>query len=86
MSGECCVNPDAKQTHEAQGQVEDIGGINRYKTGESKSTIIIFTDVFGSSFPNVQKISDTLAQQCQATVFIPDCFNGDPIDSIMRQI
>ena len=81
MSGECCVNPGVKQTHKAQGEIEKINEINTYKTGENKSAIIIFTDVFGSKFVNIQKIADTLAQDCQATVFIPDCFNGDSIDS-----
>ena len=80
MSGECCVNPGAKQSHEAQGSIQEIGGINTYKTGQGKSGIIVFTDVFGYRFPNIQKIADTIAQNSQTTVFIPDCFNEDAMD------
>lgn len=80
MSGECCVNPGIKQNHEAQGSTQEIDGINTYKTGQGKSAIVLFTDVFGNTFPHAQKIADTIAQDCQTTVFIPDCFNGDPMD------
>ncbi|CAF1403463.1 unnamed protein product [Adineta steineri] len=81
MSGPCCVDPGAKQSHEVCGRMEEIGGVNTYKTGEGKSAIVIFTDVFGNSFVNVQKIADTFAENTQTTVVIPDYFNGDPIDA-----
>jgi hypothetical protein len=80
MSGPCCVDPGAKQSHEAQGRIEEIGGINTYKTGQGKNVIVIFTDVFGSSFINVQKVADSIALGSGTTVVIPDYFNGDPID------
>jgi dienelactone hydrolase len=79
MSGACCVDPGAKQSHDAQGTDEKIGGVNTYKTGNGKSAIVIFTDVFGYSFVNVRKVADSFAQGSQTTVLIPDCFNGDPI-------
>lgn len=80
MSSECCANPGDKQTHEAHGSIQDIAGVKTYKTGQGRSGIIVLTDIFGNTFPNVQKIADTLAQGCQATVFIPDCFNGGAMD------
>jgi dienelactone hydrolase len=80
MSGPCCVDPGAKQTHESQGHEEEIGGMNTYKTGQGKSAIVIFTDVFGYSFPNVRKVGDSFSKSVEATVLIPDLFNGDPID------
>jgi dienelactone hydrolase len=61
--GACCVDPGAKQSHEIQGKVEKIGGVNTYKTGEGKSAIVVFTDIFGYSFVNVQKIGDTFANE-----------------------
>ena len=79
MSGPCCVDPGAKQNHDAQGTEENIGGLNTYKTGQGKSAIVIFTDVFGSTFINVRKLGDAFAQGSQTTVLIPDLFNGDPI-------
>jgi len=80
MSGACCVDTGAKQTHQAQGHVEELSGVNTYKTGQGKSAIVIFTDVFGHSFINVQKVADSFAKGVQATVLIPDLFNKDPID------
>ncbi|CAF1364603.1 unnamed protein product [Adineta steineri] len=80
MSGPCCLDPGAKQTHQARGHVEQIGGINTYKTGQGKSAIVIFTDVFGYSFINIQKVADSFAEGVQATVLIPDLFNEDCID------
>lgn len=81
MSGPCCVDPGAKQSHEAQGNDEEIAGINTYKTGQGKSAIVLFTDIFGYSFINAQKLADSFAQGSETTVFIPDCFNGDAMDS-----
>lgn len=81
MSGlsECCADPGAKQTHEVQGSEEQIGGVNTYKTGEGKSAIVIFTDIFGHSFINARKLADSFAKGSKTTVLIPDCFNGDPV-------
>jgi dienelactone hydrolase len=80
MSGPCCIDVGAKQTHTTQGNEEVIAGFNTYKTGQGKSVIVIFTDIFGSSFINIRKIADTFAHSTGATVLIPDFFNGDPMD------
>ena len=77
--GTCCADPGAKQSHEIQGKEEKIGGINTYKTGQGKSAIVMFTDIFGYSFINAQKLADSFAQGSGTTVFILDYFNGDPI-------
>jgi hypothetical protein len=79
MSNPCC-DPGSKQSHEAQGTEEEIGGVNTYKTGQGKSAIVLFTDVFGNSFINSRKLADSFAEGAQATVLIPDLFNGDPLD------
>ena len=81
MSGPCCVDPGAKQTHDIQGNVETVAGLSTYKTGLGKSAIVIFTDVFGCTFVNTQKVADTLAQGTDTTVLVPDLFNDDPIDA-----
>jgi dienelactone hydrolase len=75
-----CVDPGAKQTHESQGHVEEIAGVNTYKVGQGKSAIVLFTDIFGFAFPNTRKLADRFAQETDTTVLIPDCFNGDPVD------
>jgi dienelactone hydrolase len=81
MSGSCCVDVGAKQTHTVQGHEEKIAGLNTYKTGEGKSVIVIFTDIFGYSFINTRKIADTFSQATGTTVLIPDFFDGDPMDA-----
>ena len=80
MDSSCCANPGAKQTHEAQGSVEEIGGVQTYKIGQGKSAIVLFTDVFGYAFVNTRKLADRFADATGATVLIPDYFNGDPLD------
>ena len=81
MSGPCCTDPGAKQTHAVQGNVESVAGLSTYKTGQGKSAIVIFTDIFGYTFVNTQKVADTFAQATGATVLVPDFFNNDPMDA-----
>ncbi|CAF1226434.1 unnamed protein product [Rotaria sordida] len=78
--GPCCVDPGAKQSHTVQGTEETTGGLKTYKTGEGKSAIVIFTDIFGFSFINTRKIADTFAQSTGTTVLVPDLFEGDSLD------
>ena len=80
MSGPCCVDTGAKQTHTAQGHEETLAGVKAYKTGQGKSAIVVFTDVFGSSFINVRKVADSYAKHTNTTVLIPDLFNEDAMD------
>ncbi|CAF1184854.1 unnamed protein product [Didymodactylos carnosus] len=80
MSGPCCVDPGAKQSHSAQGHEETVAGFNTYKTGQGNSVIVMFTDVFGHSFINTRKAADTFAQATGTTVLIPDFFKDDPMD------
>jgi hypothetical protein len=80
MDSSCCANPGAKQTHEPQGHEEEIAGVNTYKTGQGKSAIVLFPDVFGYSFVNTRKVADRFAEGTGTTVLIPDYFQGDPLD------
>jgi hypothetical protein len=43
MSSQCCFDSDSKQSDEAGGSMEEIGGINTYKTGQGKSAIVVLT-------------------------------------------
>ncbi|CAF3724486.1 unnamed protein product [Rotaria sp. Silwood1] len=79
-SSSCCVDPGAKQSYNAKGHEETLAGIATYKTGQGKSAIVIFTDIFGFSFINIRKIADIYAQGTQTTVLVPDLFNGDPMN------
>jgi dienelactone hydrolase len=81
MASTHCVDPGAKQTHESQGYEEEVAGVNTYKTGQGKSAIVIFSDIFGFAFPNTRKVADRFADATVTTVLIPDCFHGDAVDS-----
>lgn len=80
MDSSCCTNPGAKQIHDSEGHVEEIAGVNTYKTGQGKSVIVFFTDVFGYAFPNTRKLADRFAIETGTTVLVPDYFNNDPVD------
>lgn len=80
MSGPCCVDPGAKQIYEARGEEKEFDGIKTYQTGNGKSAIVFFTDIFGSSFINVRQNADLIAEKTNTTVLIPDYFHGDPMD------
>jgi dienelactone hydrolase len=79
MASPCCTDPGAKQTHQSLGYEEEIAGVNTYKTGQGKSVIVLFTDIFGYSFPNTRKVADRFAEATGTTVLIPDYFHGDPL-------
>ncbi|KAJ4969450.1 hypothetical protein NE237_016151 [Protea cynaroides] len=80
MSGpQCCENPPTLSSSCGQGFVEEIGGLKTYVTGssDSKSAILLISDVFGYEAPNLRKLADKVA----ATGFyvvVPDFFYGDP--------
>ena len=80
MSGPCCVDPGAKQTHVTAGHERTVAEVDTYETGEGKFAIVIFTDIFGSSFINTRRLADRFAQATGAKVLIPDLFGGDPLD------
>lgn len=80
MSGECCVNPGAKQIHSLKGEEKKINGIPVYQVGNGKCLILIFTDIFGYSFVNVRHLADVFSSSTGTTVIVPDYFRGDPMN------
>ncbi|CAF3616674.1 unnamed protein product [Rotaria sordida] len=75
-----CADPGANQTHQPQGHEEQVAGVNIYKTGQGKSAIVLFTDIFGYTFINTRKLADRFANDTGTTVLIPDYFHGDPMN------
>ncbi len=57
MSSQCCVDPGSKQSHEAQDGIEEIAGINTYKTGQDKSAIVFIYRCIRKSIYQCTKIS-----------------------------
>lgn len=81
MDSSYCANPGAKQTHQCQGNEEEIAEVSIYKTGDGSTAIVLFTDIFGYQFLNTRKLADRFANETGATVLVPDYFNGDPVNA-----
>ncbi|KAL3458749.1 hypothetical protein BJX64DRAFT_212684 [Aspergillus heterothallicus] len=82
MTCEACrtVPPVVSTGYTAQGQYEDIAGLNTYITGPRTSRIglVCVYDIFGLAIQTLQG-ADRLASQLSATVLVPDFFHGDAI-------
>ncbi|KAE9374664.1 dienelactone hydrolase family protein [Stipitochalara longipes BDJ] len=78
--GECCTK-GIKHEGTPKGTVEKIENITTYFARPSNpngNAILIFSDVFGPIYQNVQLMADDFAAQGFLTV-VPDLFNGDPL-------
>jgi len=78
---DCITGTIAKGT--PTGEVVVIGGVNAYiakSKQQSKSAIVIATDVFGFKLPNVRLIADKFSELCGCLVVVPDLFNGEGMD------
>jgi dienelactone hydrolase len=57
----------------AVGQESTLGKSKAYVTGDSKdAAVLILTDIFGWTLPNIRLIADHYAKEAQATVYVPD--------------
>ncbi|KAF5010617.1 hypothetical protein FDECE_3219 [Fusarium decemcellulare] len=60
------------------GKETTLNGAKAYVTGDSKDTaILILTDLFGHTLPNVRILADHYAKEANATVYVPDIFGGE---------
>ncbi|KAF2445688.1 alpha/beta-hydrolase [Karstenula rhodostoma CBS 690.94] len=79
--GRCCAI-GMKHEGEAQGAIKKIGDVRTYFAyPEDKSTqnaIVIFTDILGMDFVNVQLVADQFAANGYFTV-VPDLFNSNVV-------
>lgn len=81
----CCnIPPIVTEGYEPKGKYETIGDMNTYVTGSATtSTAILFVfDIFGY-FPQTIQGADILAtsdHDHQYQVFMPDFFDGQPLD------
>ena len=39
-----------------------MGGLSTYKTGQETSVIVMFTDAFGHTYANNQRVADTISR------------------------
>nr|ACJ85204.1 unknown [Medicago truncatula]AFK42623.1 unknown [Medicago truncatula] len=80
MSGpECCSNPPILNPNAGSGHVEKLGALNAYIAGSpnSKSSVLLVSDVFGYEAPNLRKLADKVAAAGYFVV-VPDFLNGEP--------
>ena len=57
----------------ASGQETTLNNVKTYVSGDSKdAAILIITDIFGWTLPNIRLIADHFANESQATVYVPD--------------
>jgi hypothetical protein len=55
------------------GKETTLNDQKAYVTGDSKdAAILIVTDIFGWTLPNIRILADHYAQECNATVYVPD--------------
>ncbi|KAJ4365085.1 hypothetical protein N0V83_008702 [Neocucurbitaria cava] len=63
------------------GKESTLNKANVYVTGDSKdAAILIVTDIFGWKLPNIRILADHYAKEANATVYVPDIFDGEVVD------
>ncbi|KAK1414148.1 hypothetical protein QVD17_29889 [Tagetes erecta] len=81
MSGpECCSNPPEFSSGDDSGQIKQIASLNSYVSGNpnSKTAVILISDVYGYKAPKLRKIADKIAYAAGYYVVVPDFFFADP--------
>jgi dienelactone hydrolase len=57
------------------GKETKFNGVDAYVTGDNKdAAILIVTDIFGWTLPNIRLIADHYAKEACATVYVPDLY------------
>ncbi|KAJ5658175.1 dienelactone hydrolase family protein [Penicillium longicatenatum] len=76
----CCIQGFA-WSGTPSGQTSKLANNDVYITGNNPQTAILFiTDLFGWTFPNIRLLADHFAREVDATVYVPDFFNGEVLD------
>jgi len=75
-----CCKKGFNWTGTPEGTETTLGETKTYVTGTSKSAAILFIhDIFGWSFTNARLVADHFAKEADATVYVPDFFDGEII-------
>ncbi|KAJ3354641.1 hypothetical protein HDU91_005750 [Kappamyces sp. JEL0680] len=79
-----CCGQGFIDSGEPQGSVETIAGVSCYVSaaadGQTKECVVIATDIFGYTLPNVRLIADSFASAGYHAV-VPDMFKGSEAPS-----
>ncbi|KAF1849792.1 dienelactone hydrolase family protein [Cucurbitaria berberidis CBS 394.84] len=63
------------------GKESTLNNAKAYVAGDSKeAAIVIITDIFGWTLPNIRILADHYAKEANATVYVPDIFDGEVVD------
>ncbi|MCJ1305803.1 hypothetical protein MMC08_008619 [Hypocenomyce scalaris] len=74
---QCCVS-GFKWDGTPVGRESTLGKNKTYVTGSNKDVaILVVHDVFGWTFPNLRLLADHYAKEADATVYLPDFFDGE---------
>lgn len=72
MAGECCLK-GFRWNGETRGREDKLESQSCYVTGEnSDAAVMIVTDLYGWTFPNIRLLADHYAEEAGVTVYIPD--------------
>jgi dienelactone hydrolase len=79
MVGQCCITGfqwDGKPV----GSESRLAGMDAYVSGNNKDrAILILPDIFGWELTNTRLLADHFAEEANATVYLPDTFNGGSV-------
>ncbi|RYP02473.1 hypothetical protein DL765_010739 [Monosporascus sp. GIB2] len=76
---ECCVK-GFKWDGQPAGRVEKLGNNDVYIAGDNSEAAVLYVhDLLGWSFPNARLLADHLAEELNATVYVPDFFGGEVV-------
>ncbi|KAH8422461.1 dienelactone hydrolase family protein [Aspergillus melleus] len=85
MSSDCCKS-GFKWEGIPTGTEATFAGTRTYITGQSKSAAILYIhDIFGWKFPNARVLADYYAEKANATVYVPDFFDGEIVSPEMLE-
>ncbi|PYI00058.1 putative endo-1,3-1,4-beta-D-glucanase [Aspergillus ellipticus CBS 707.79] len=74
--GDCCLK-GFRWEGQPRGHETTLAETDCYVTGTNPDVaILVIHDLFGWKFPNIRILADHLAEEVDATVFVPDFFGG----------
>ncbi|GJN92376.1 hypothetical protein Rhopal_005406-T1 [Rhodotorula paludigena] len=72
-----------------KGKMAELDGVSYYLAegpkGDKERAIVLASDLFGFGLPNTKLVADWFAENTGLSVFVPDLFEGDYIDTSVIQ-
>jgi len=79
MTSNCCKS-GFQWSGTPSGTESTIAGNKTYVAGDNKDVaILMIHDVFGWTLPNLRLLADHFAKEADATVYLPDFFDGEVV-------